>query len=479
MANKKGSTSPSSIERIPPKALEMEASVLGAILLDRDAYSDVAQLLVPDSFYEKRHALIFSAAGNLESEKKPIDINSVAEELRRLDELETVGGRSYLAELTQKVAGTANLDYNAHIVANKYISRRLINVGAEIVNKAYEDVQEVDQQMETAEQELFNLAQQNLQKGFVQAVNIVPNVLKEIDETQARGDGLSGLPSGFTSLDDKTAGWQKSNLVIVAARPAMGKTAFVLSMAKKMAIDNEIPIAVFNLEMSSEELMKRILSNLHDIEAEKLKTGKLNDKEISKLNQSESLLNGKPLYIDDTSSLSVFELRSKARRLVQEKGVKLIIIDYLQLMTARGMHFGNREQEVSLISRSLKILAKELNIPIIALSQLNRNLESRQGDQNSKQPQLSDLRESGAIEQDADMVCFIHRPEVYGIDKNEDETTTKGIGFIIIAKHRNGEIGKVKLAFQGKYVRFEDYDQMLFNNSIEESSLGTASDPFE
>ncbi len=462
--NKNTSLQTSLEGRIPPQAVEIERAVIGAVLVEKDSYSDIAQIVSPDSFYVKAHELIFEAVQTLSGQQKPTDIMAVAEELRRTEHLEEIGGIGYLSELTLGVAGAANLDYHAHIVANKALSRKLISYASEVVTSAYEDTEEVDLQMQKAEADLFELSKQNIQKDFVRADTVIGSVLEDIREAGARGDGISGIPTGFPDLDKMTSGWQNSDLIIIAARPAMGKTAFVLSMAKNIAIDHQVPTAVFNLEMDSKQILKRIVSNVCEIENEKLKTGNISDSEWVSLNTKIIEMEDKPLYIDDTPSLSVFELRTKARRLVRDYGVKLIIIDYLQLMNASGMHYGNREQEVSIISRSLKILAKELNIPIIALSQLNRDLEKRQGEANSKRPQLSDLRESGSIEQDADMVCFIHRPEVYRIELNDDNTSTKGMGYLIIAKHRNGQVGDVKLAYHGDFVKFAPMDSILRTN---------------
>lgn len=464
----------SSLEgRIPPQAIEMEKAVLGAIMSEKDAYSSVASTLAPESFYVHAHELIYEAIRSLEQQQKPIDMLTVTEELRRTDQLESVGGAAYIAELTMNIGGAANLDYHAHIVANKALSRNLISYASEVVTQAYEDSLEVDVQMQEAEAKLFELSRRNIQKDFRRADTLTPLAIEEIMEAANKADGISGISTGFPGIDKITSGWQNSDLIIIAARPAMGKTAFVLSMAKHIAIDQNIPTAVFNLEMSNLQIIKRIMSNVCEIEGNKLKSGRLEEHEWAQLNAKISQIEEKPLFIDDTSGLSVFEFRSKARRLVKEHGVKIIIVDYLQLMSASGMGLGNREQEVSTISRSLKILAKELNIPIIALSQLNRSVETRQGDANSKRPQLSDLRESGAIEQDADMVCFIHRPEIYHIYTDpEDNTSTKGIAYFIIAKHRNGATGDVKLAFRGEFAKFAPLESLGIINY--ESSLNSS-----
>lgn len=444
---------------IPPQAVEIERAVLGAILLQPDIIGEVATILQPEYFYVKAHQIIFAVFLDLEGAQKPIDMLTVTEELRRTEHLEEIGGASFIASLATQVGAASNVLHHAHIVAGKAVGRNLITFATDVLTKAYEDAIDADIQMQEAEASLFELSQRNIQKDIRRADSLLEETLREIQEAANHGGGISGLTSGFPGIDKMTAGWQRSDLIIIAARPAMGKTAFVLSMAKNMAIDNNIPTAIFNLEMSAQQLIKRLLSNVCELPGEKLKNGQMQSHEWIQLNTKMREIQDKPLYIDDTPSLSVFEFRTKARRLVREHGVQMIIVDYLQLMNAQGMSFGNREQEVSMISRSLKILAKELNIPIVALSQLNRDLEKRQGESNSKRPQLSDLRESGSIEQDADMVCFIHRPEVHGIQVNpEDNSSTKGMGYFIIAKHRNGPVGDVKLAFRGEYAKFAPYD---------------------
>lgn len=477
----------SSLEgRIPPQAIEMERAVLGAIMSEKDAYGSIASMLAPESFYVHAHELIYEAIRSLEQQQKPIDMLTVTEELRRTDNLDSVGGAAYIAELTMNIGGAANLEYHAHIVANKALSRNLISFASEVVTQAYEDTVEIDIQMQEAEAKLFDLSRHNIQKDYQRADTLTSLAIEEILEAGNKADGISGIASGFPEIDKITSGWQNSDLIIIAARPAMGKTAFVLSMAKNIAIDQGIPTAVFNLEMSNLQIIKRIMSNVCEIQGDKLKSGRLQDHEWAQLNAKISLMEEKPLFIDDTSGLSIFEFRSKARRLVKEHGVRLIIVDYLQLMSASGMGLGNREQEVSTISRSLKILAKELNIPIIALSQLNRGVENRQGDANSKRPQLSDLRESGAIEQDADIVCFIHRPEVYKIYTDpEDNSSTKGVAYFIIAKHRNGSTDDVKLAFRGEFAKFAPIESLNFihfdsslNSSGDFPSFGSNKSPF-
>ena len=444
--------------RVQPQAVELEQAVLGALMIEKDAYSLVSEILRPESFYEHRHQLIYSAITDLAINQKPVDILTVKEQLTKRGELDEVGGPFYLAQLSGKVASSAHIEYHARIIAQKALARELITFTSNIQTKAFDETMDVDDLMQEAEGKLFEISQQNMKKDYTQINPVIAQAVEQIQKAAARSDGLSGLESGFTKLDKMTSGWQNSDLIIIAARPAMGKTAFVLSMAKNIAVDYHNPVALFSLEMSNLQLVNRLISNVCEIPSEKIKSGQLADYEWQQLDYKLRNLLDAPLYVDDTPSLSVFELRTKARRLVREHGVKLIIIDYLQLMNASGMSYGNRQEEVSTISRSLKGLAKELNIPIIALSQLNRGVENREGEE-GKRPQLSDLRESGAIEQDADMVCFIHRPEYYKIYTSADGSDLRGIAEIIIAKHRNGAVGDVRLRFIGQYTRFENPDE--------------------
>ena len=405
---------------LQPQAVELEQAVLGALMIEKDAYFQVSEILRPESFYDKRHQTIFNAIRRLNLEERPVDILTVTEQLRSTNELEEVGGPYYITQLSGMVASSAHIEYHARIIAQKATARELITYTSFIQTKAFDATQDVD--------------------------------------------GMSGIPSGFYSLDKITSGWQNSDLVILAARPAMGKTAFALSMAKNMAVDQKIPVALFSLEMSNVQLVNRLIVNVCEIKGETLKSGQLKPYEWSQLDFRIKQLVGAPLYVDDTPSLSVFELRTKARRLVREHGVKVLMIDYLQLMNASGMSFGSRQEEVSTISRSLKGLAKELNIPILALSQLNRGVENREG--SDKRPQLSDLRESGAIEQDADMVLFIHRPEYYKIYQDESGNDLRGKAEIIIAKHRNGAVGNVLLTFRGEFARFQNPEDDALKNSL-------------
>ncbi|GBU07469.1 replicative DNA helicase DnaB [Bacteroidales bacterium] len=443
--------------RLQPQAREMEEAVLGALMIEKDAYSITSDILRPESFYDKTHELIYSAIQDLASQQKPIDMITVVEQLKKRGDIETIGGPFYIAQLSNKVVSSVHLDYHARIIAQKYLARELIRFSSKVASKAFDETIDVEDLMQEAEGTLFEISQRNVKKDVQQINPIIKEAIELMQIAAQRTDGLSGIQTGFKQLDKITSGWQKSDLIIIAARPAMGKTAFVLSMAKNMAVDFNIPVAVFSLEMANVQLVNRLIVNVCQIPGEKIKNGQLAPFEWEQLDYKIKELFDAPIYVDDTASLSVFELRTKARRLVKEHDVKCIIIDYLQLMNASGMSFGSREQEVSMISRSLKGLAKELNIPIIALSQLNRGVESRVGNE-GKRPQLSDLRESGAIEQDADMVCFIHRPEYYKIFTDEKGNDLTGKAEIIISKHRNGATGDVLLSFKKEFARFQNLD---------------------
>jgi len=473
---KQASMSLSEVGKRPPEAKELEEAVLGALMLEKDAYSIVSDILTPQSFYEHSHELIYTAIQNLAILQKPVDMLTVQEQLKKQGDLEDAGGAYFLAQLTGKVASTAHLEYHARIVAQKYLARQLIHFTSQIQGKAFDETLDIDDLMQEAEASLFEISQRNMKKDVTQINPVIKEAIELLNIASKRKDGLSGLPTGFAGLDKLTSGWQKSDLVIIAARPAMGKTAFVLSMAKNIAVDFKHHVAVFSLEMSNVQLVNRLIVNVCEIEGEKIKNGQLAEHEWIQLDQKIKDLYDAPIFIDDTPSLSIFEFRTKARRLVREEHVEIIIIDYLQLMNASGAAFGSREQEVSTISRSLKGLAKELNIPIIALSQLNRGVENRTGNgPDSKRPQLADLRESGAIEQDADMVCFIHRPEYYKIMEDADGNSLVGMAELIIAKHRNGSVGDVRLRFKGQFAKFcnpdEDNDAGIGMTSIISSRI--------
>ncbi len=441
--------------RLQPQATELEQAVLGALMIEKDAYSLVGEILKPESFYEHRHQLIYEAIRRLNLEQKPVDILTVTEQLKRAGTLDEVGGPFYVTRLSGMVASSAHIEYHARIIAQKHLARQLITFTSQVQTKAFDATQDVDELMQEAEGNLFKLSQENTKKDYTQIDPVINEAIVALQQASKNADGMSGIPCGFDKIDEMTRGWQRSDLVILAARPAMGKTAFALSMAKNIAVDQQIPVAFFSLEMSNVQLVNRLIVNVCEIEGNKMKSGQLEPHEWAALDSKINRLIGAPLYVDDTPNLSVFELRTKARRLVREHGVQVIMIDYLQLMNASGMHFGSRQEEVSTISRSLKGLAKELNIPILALSQLNRGVESREGNE-GKRPQLSDLRESGAIEQDADMVLFIHRPEYYRIYEDENHNDLRGKAEIIIAKHRNGEVGIKRLVFKGQYARFQN-----------------------
>ena len=462
---------------LQPQAVELEKAVLGALMVDKDAYSIVCEILRPESFYEPRNQMIYSAVQKLSIEEKPVDILTVTEELSRMGTLEEVGGPMYITELSGRVATSAHVEYHARIIAQKFLARQLISFAGGVETKAYDETKDTDELMQEAEGELFALSQKNMKKDYTQIDPVLGEAMDMLKKAAAQKGGLSGLTSGFYKLDDMTSGWQNSDLIIVAARPAMGKTAFALSMAKNMAVDNGIPVALFSLEMSNVQLVNRLIVNTCDIPGNKIKSGQLDPNDWKRLDARIKLLMGAPMYVDDTPSLSVFELRTKARRLVREHGIKMIMIDYLQLMNASGTKFGSRQEEVSTISRSLKGLAKELNIPIIALSQLNRGVEQRDGE--GKKPQLSDLRESGAIEQDADMVLFIHRPEYYRIYQDGNGNDLHGMAQIIIAKHRNGAVGDVMLRFKSEMARFmnpedEQLSAEAIDSAIKESKINAA-----
>ncbi len=447
------------IGKLPPQAPELEEAVLGALMLEKDAYSVVSDILKPESFYNPMHNLIFAAIQGLAMQQKPIDVLTVVEELKRRGDLDPVGGAPYIAELSEKVASAAHIEYHSRIIAQKHLARELIAFSSEITRQAFDETVDIEDLMQETEGRLFEISQQNVKKDVIQINPVIKEAMEIIQTAANRKEGMSGLPTNFKELDKLTMGWQKSDLIIIAARPAMGKTAFVLSMAKNIAVNYGGAVGMFSLEMSNVQLVNRLIVNVCQIKGESIKSGRLDKDEWERLDLKIGELYDAPIYIDDTPSLSVFELRTKARRLVREHDVKVIIIDYLQLMNASGMNYGSREQEVSMISRSLKGLAKELNIPIIALSQLNRGVENRQGGgSESKRPQLADLRESGAIEQDADIVCFIHRPEYYRITEDDQGNSLIGVAEIILAKHRNGPTGVARMRFDNEYARFENFD---------------------
>jgi len=438
-----------------PQAVDIEKMVLGALMVDKDAFSVVSEILHPETFYEPRSQKIYKAIQTLSLNEDPVDIMTVVEELKREGTLDDIGGAGYILELSERVASSAHIEYHAKILAQKYLARQLISFASVIETKAFDETVDVDELMQEAEGSLFELSQKNMRQDYTQIDPVVKQAVEILQKAAANKGGLTGIPTGYAKLDDYTSGWQRSDLVIIAGRPAMGKTSFALSLAKNIAVDYDTPIAFFSLEMNNVQLVNRLISNVCEIEGKKILNGQLDDEEWKRLDKNVRKLQAAPIYIDDTPGMSIFELRTKARRLVREKGVQVIMIDYLQLMNANGARFGSRQEEVSTISRSLKGLAKELDIPVLALSQLNRTVEGREGI-DGKRPQLSDLRESGAIEQDADMVLFVHRPEYYRIFTDEKGNDLHGKAQIIIAKHRKGGTGDVLLNFRGEFTRFEN-----------------------
>ena len=452
-----------SFGHLMPQAPEVEKAVLGALMIDKDAYLEVCDKLRPESFYEPRNQMVYEAIQKLSMDENPVDMLTVVDMLGKMGKLEDVGGPAYVADLSSRVATSANLEYHANIVAEKYLSRQMISYVSVIGKKTYDESYDIKDVVQEAESTLFELSQKNMKKDYSVLAPIVDKAMDMVKIAHANKGGITGISSGYFKLDDMICGWQNSDLVIIAGRPAMGKTAFALSLAKNIAADQKIPMAFFSLEMSDVQLANRLISNACMIEGTKLMSGQLDRADWLRLDKKIDKLKDAPLYIDDTEGLSVMELRTKARRLVREKGVKLIMIDYLQLMTASGMKYNSRQEEVSLISRSLKGLAKELNIPVLALSQLNRGVESRQGAE-GKRPQLSDLRESGAIEQDADMVIFLHRPEYYGLKMSDDGLIDyHNRAEVIISKHRKGATGIILMNFIGDYTRFENCDDPMGN----------------
>lgn len=443
--------------KIPPQAIDLEEVVLGAMMIDKKGVDEVIDILSPDAFYKDAHKHIFEAIFKLFENSEPVDLLTVSSQLKKDAKLDLVGGDFYLISLTQRVSSSAHIEFHARIILQKYIQRSLIKISNEIIEEAYDETKDVFDLLDNAEAKLYEVTQGNVKKSTETAQSLVIQAKKKIEEISNK-EGLSGIPTGFTKLDRLTSGWQPSDLIIVAARPGMGKTALTLTMARNIAVNSNIPVAFFSLEMSSVQLITRLISSETGLSSEKLRTGKLEKHEWEQLNVKVKTLEKAPLFIDDTPSLSIFDLRAKARRLASQYGIKMIMIDYLQLMTAGGSQKGgNREQEISMISRNLKALAKELSVPVIALSQLSRAVETRGG---SKRPLLSDLRESGAIEQDADIVSFIYRPEYYKIDEWDDEerSPTEGQGEFIVAKHRNGGLENIRLKFIGHLGKFDNLD---------------------
>ena len=453
--------------KLPPQAVDLEEVVLGAMMIDKKGVDEVIDILQPEAFYKESHQLIFNAIISLFEKQEPIDIKTVSFQLKKDGNLNSVGGDYYLIELSQKVSSSAHIEFHSRIILQKFIQRKLISISNDIIEDSYDETSDVFDLLDKAESKIYDISQRNLKKNTQSAEDLVLAAKKKIEEISKK-EGLSGIASGFGEIDRLTSGWQPSDLIIVAARPGMGKTAFTLSMARNITVENNIPVAFFSLEMSAIQLITRLISSETGLNSEKLRTGKLEKFEWQLLNVKVTNLENAPLYIDDTPSLSIFELRAKARRLSSQYGIKLIVVDYLQLMTlGSSQKSGNREQEISTISRNLKALAKELDIPIIALSQLSRAVELRGG---TKRPILSDLRESGAIEQDADIVSFLYRPEYYKIDEWDDEERSPALGQaeFIVAKHRNGGLSSIKLKFINSLGKFENLS--AFENPFEYQS---------
>ncbi len=442
----------------PPSAVEVEMSVLGAMLMDEEAVPKAIEILKPESFFDKKNRIIFEAISSLYESNEPIDTVSIYEELKKAGKTDEAGGAAYISKLTQDVSSAANIDYHARVVLEKWILRQLISSSFEIANSAYEGNEDVFDLLDVAESKIFQISEKGIKESFKSMDKAVKEALELIEAIHSKNISSFSVPSGFLELDDMLGGFQKSDLIIVAARPSMGKTAFAMSAARNAAIDHNIPIGIFSLEMATIQLATRLISAEARINAHNVRTGKFRAEDGAKISRTVHKLSKAPIYIDDTPAISILELRAKARRLKNEKNIGLIIIDYLQLLSSH-LHMESREREISTISRSLKALAKELNIPVVALSQLNRQVESR----SDKKPMLSDLRESGSIEQDADVVLFLYRPEVYGITQyttgDMNGETTEGVAEVIIGKQRNGPVGEVKLRFMKDYARFENLER--------------------
>ncbi len=458
--------------KVPPQAKDLEEAVLGAVMLEKSAFDTVVEILKPECFYVEAHQRIFRAMQSLANKSQPIDILTVAEELRFKEELDMVGGAYYVTKLTNAVVSAAHIEAHARIILQKFIQRELIRISGEIIGDAYEDSTDVFDLLDDAESKLFEITNNHLRKNFDTIDSVLVKTIQRIEDLRHKNEDLTGVPSGFPSLDRVTYGWQNTDLIILAARPAVGKTAFALNLARNAALtprasnDNKgTGVAFFSLEMSAAQLVQRILSAESEIWLEKISRGKLEEHEMKQLYaKGIQKLAQAPLFIDDTPALNIFELRAKCRRLKNKHNIGMIIIDYLQLMSGTGENrSGNREQEISNISRNLKGLAKELSVPIIALSQLSRAVETRSASKDgNKMPQLSDLRESGAIEQDADMVMFLYRPEYYDITQNEMGEDNKGETHVRIAKHRNGSLETIKLRALLHIQKFTEDDGSSF-----------------
>ena len=437
--------------RVPPQAVDVEMAVLGGMLLEKEAIAKAIEVVDETAFYKPAHQYIFSAMIGLFERSEPVDLITLIEELRRRAQLEKIGGEFYLTELTTKVTTAANIEFHAHIVLEKALMRQLIASSSAMAGRAFSETEDALELLDEAEQQIFQISEQRMKKNFVSMNTAVHSTMEMLESIHGKHSGITGVPAGFTELDNITGGFQKSDLIIVAGRPSQGKTALVLSLARNASVIHNVPIGFFSLEMSTQQLVMRLICAEARVDAHSVRTGRLPEDEWRKLSTSVGRLYKAKIFIDDTAALGILELRAKARRLKAEHNVGMIVVDYLQLMQG-PKNAQSREQEISSISRSLKALAKELSIPVIALSQLNRAVEAR-GD---KRPVLADLRESGAIEQDADVVVFVHRPEMFGIEKDENGNSTEGTAELIIGKQRNGPTGSARMAFIKQYARFEN-----------------------
>ncbi len=453
--------------KVPPQSIDLEEAVLGALLIEKGALSHVEDILKPDSFYTDRHKKIYEAILDLSAASEPIDLLTVVEKLKYRGDLEFVGGAFSVTMLTKRVSSAAHIIAHARIISEKAIKRSLIEISSEVTRDAFEDTSDVFALLDKTQQSLFDVSEMHIRRNYADMKTILHTAISEINAKKDNKDGLTGIGSGFTALDRVTSGWQKSDLVILAARPAMGKTAFVLTALRNAAVEFRKPVAIFSLEMSAVQLANRLLSVEAEIESDKIRNGKLTQEEWNNLISRTASLAEAKIFIDDTPGISILELRAKCRRLKSQHDIQMIVIDYLQLMSGDLNKSGNREQEIAGISRNLKVLAKELDVPVIALSQLSRAVETRGGD---KRPQLSDLRESGSIEQDADQVLFLYRPEYYGITQTAEGMPTTGLAEVIIAKNRHGSLEDVPLRFLGQYTKFKDWNETASFVEVYESS---------
>lgn len=438
--------------KLPPQAPDLEEAVLGAMMLEKDSVEKLADILSPESFYVTAHQLIYAAIRDLFLDGSVVDILTVTDRLRQREQLDKVGGAYYIAKLTNRITSAANVEFHAHIIIQKYIQRELIKVSNSISTEAYQAGTDAFELLDNAEKKFFEIKEKSIKRSFASIDDLLTKAIEGIESLKNNEEGVTGIGSGFSSLDAMTAGWQRSDLIIIAARPGMGKTSFALAVLRNAAIDYKQNVAIFSLEMSSVQLVTRLISMESEISSEKLKRGDLQDYEWAQINTKIAALSNAKIFIDDTPGLRILEFKAKCRRLKSQHNIDMVIVDYLQLMRSDASNAGNREQEISHISRSLKGLAKELDIPVIALAQLSREVEKRP----DKKPMLSDLRESGSIEQDADMVSFIYRPEYYKINQDADGNDTTGMAEIILEKHRNGPTGVARVRFMSHLAKFTD-----------------------